>query len=292
MQQVIYRQLNKDYAYWTEKRRVGQMRGGQVAGLFTLLEDGTARQHILIDAGLGTLEAIADFCPDEFWDDPLDIFVTHGHIDHHAELMIVSEIYCTRRGVDIYDLRPPLDVYCTDGTQAHLDMTHRWGYTGGKTLNHIPISDGVPVERGPFRITPIEVDHFDGAAIFVVEFELSQPHKVLIGWDMTTLPLAEPQVALMRNPSLALIEATTWQALSVGHTSIEELVDSGFLDKLELGYEPQNQRYGAYFVHYSGLEDEWGMLPDSELKARFDAHYPALADVVLMAERGQEWYFH
>ena len=58
---VTYRQLNKDYAYWTEKRRIGQMRGGHVAGLLTHSEAGQVKQNILIDAGLGTLEALADF---------------------------------------------------------------------------------------------------------------------------------------------------------------------------------------------------------------------------------------
>ena len=62
------------------------------------------------------------------------IFITHGHIDHHAELMILSEIYCQRRGKDIFDIRPPLTVYCTAVTQKHLYNTHRFGYTDGNNI--------------------------------------------------------------------------------------------------------------------------------------------------------------
>ena len=150
MNQAIYRQLNKDYAYWTEKRRVGQVRGGHVAGLLTYVEGGKTQLNVLFDAGLGTLEAIADFCEDSFWDEPLEIFITHGHIDHHAELMIISEIYCLRRGRDIHDIRPPLSVYCTEETQEHLYNTHRFGYAGGNTLKHVPILPNPKYDKGAF----------------------------------------------------------------------------------------------------------------------------------------------
>ena len=53
---VIYRQINKDYAFWIEKRRLGQEKGGHVAGLLSYLEDGQIKQNILLDAGLGTIE--------------------------------------------------------------------------------------------------------------------------------------------------------------------------------------------------------------------------------------------
>lgn len=284
---VVYRQLNKDYAYWTEKRRIGQTKGGHVSGLLTHLANGQVKHNLLIDCGLGTLEAIADFCDDVFWDQPLDIFITHGHIDHHAELMILSEIYCKRRGETIHDVRPPLPIYCTEATHWHLFNTHRYGYTDGNTLRHHPLTEGMPLKRGIFRITPLSVDHFEGAVIFVIEFTLTRSHKIVIGWDLKTLPLFEQ----LKNPSLALIEGTTWQSMDVGHTSIEDLAESGFLEQLQLQVAPQQERYGAFLVHYSGLEDEWGMLTDQQLKAKFDAAYPALAPLVRMAERGQTWTF-
>ena len=73
--------------------------------------------------------------------------------------------------------------------------------------------------------------------------------------------------------------------------SVEELVTTGFLDQLQLRYRPEQEKYGAYLVHYSGWEDAWGMLTDSQLKERFDEAYPSLANVVRPAERGQQWHF-
>ena len=53
--QVIYRQINKDYAYWIEKRRLGQQKGGHVSGLLTQRVGGVVKQNILIVACLGTI---------------------------------------------------------------------------------------------------------------------------------------------------------------------------------------------------------------------------------------------
>jgi Beta-lactamase superfamily domain len=284
--EVIYRQLNKDYAYWTEKRRLGQLKGGHVAGLLTWLGGGEVRLDILIDAGLGTLEAIADFCEDDFWDQPLVVFITHGHIDHHAELMVLSEIYCKRRSADKRQRRLPLQVYCTEETQKHLFATHRYGYTDGGTLKHRAILANSALACGAFKITPIAVDHFEGAVIYVVDFG---SHRLVIGWDMRSLPLS--QIEHLQQPSLALLEATTWTPMAgeTGHISVEELVGTGFLEGLRLQFDPARSRYGAFLVHYSGWEDPWGMLKDDQLKDKFDRSFPELSAVVRVAERGQMW---
>ncbi len=284
---VTYRQLNKDYAYWIEKRRLGKERGGCVSGLLTHSEDGRVQQNLLFDCGLGVLEAIADFCPDEFWDQPLAVFITHGHIDHHAELMVLSEIYCARRG-DLRTKRPPLPVFCTEPTYRHLERTHWYGFHDGDTLAFHPLSPGQPLQNGLFRITPVAVDHFEGAVFFAIDFPPG--HRLLIAWDITTPPV---DLTALHRPSLAFLDATTWCAMKewTTHAGIEELVSSGFLDNLDLTCAPDQQHYGAYLVHYSGLEDPWGMLTDAELKARFDAAYPHLAPVVRVAERGQVWKF-
>jgi cAMP phosphodiesterase len=243
---------------------------------------------------LGTLEGLADIVEDAFWDEPLAIFITHGHIDHHAELMILSEIYCRRRGVDIYDIRPPLPVYCTAETQHHLFNTHRYGFNDGATLRHKLIVPGSTLRLDSFEITPLAVDHFEGAVIYVIQFGFEKKHKIVIGWDMTTLPMAADQLKWLYSPSLALVEATTWEAMAVatGHTSIEELVATGFLDRLGLQFDPTQEKYGAYLVHYSGREDAQGMLTDQQLKQKFDRLYPHLSNVVRVAERGQQFCFN
>jgi len=290
---AIYRQINKDCAYWIEKRRVGQKNGGQTAGLLSYIEDGVVCQNILFDCGLGTMEGLADCCDDSFWDDPLVVFITHGHADHHLELMILAEIYCERRGENALDTRPPLHVYCTEATQQHLCNTHRWGYTGGGTLLHQPVLPDSTNFLNPFTLLPLAVDHFPGAVIYAITFGTDPLHKVIVGWDMTTLPLSEAEIRILVCPSLALFEGTTWTktAIPTGHSCITELVDTSFLDRLELAFDPAAQRYGAYLVHYSGLEDPDGMMSDEALQAKINDTYPHLAPVLHLAERGQSWRF-
>ncbi len=288
--EVVYCQINKDYPYWTEKRRIGQRKGGHVVGLLSHFQDGQVRMNILIDAGLGTLEGLADFCDDSFWDQPLVVFITHGHIDHHAELMIISEIYCKRRGTNIHDRRPPLQVFCTRETQQYLYSTHRYGYRGGGTLEHRPVVPESPVICDVFQITPVAVDHFEGAVIYTIEFG---KHKIVIGWDLRSIPLGAQQIMHLERASLALLEATTWtpMAQDTGHTSVEELAGSGFLERLQLQFDPAQEKYGAYLLHYSGWEDPWGMLTDAQLKEKFDHAFPSLSNVVRVAGRGQQWHF-
>ncbi len=207
--------------------------------------------------------------------------------------MILAEIYCERRGQTAHDARPPLPVYCTVETQQHLFNTHRWGYTGGGTHHHQPIHSGSPIRLAPFTILPLAVDHFPGAVIFAITFGAESRHKIVVGWDTTTLPLSDDEIDILSQPSLALLEGTTWTktAIPTGHSSITELVETGFLERLELEIDPLAQKYGAFLVHYSGLEDTEGMISDAALRAKIIHSYPHLAAVLHVAERGQTWTF-
>jgi hypothetical protein len=200
--------------------------------------------------------------------------------------MVLSELYCQRRGKNLRDIRPPIAVYCTSETYKHLARTHWFGYRGGNTLRHKRLTAARTRQLGIFSILPIATDHFGGAVWFVIRFG---GHKVLVAWDITT-----PRVTrAMVNPSLALIEATTFHAMvdETTHAGIEALVTSGMLAALELEYAPERSKYGAYFVHYSGWEDPEGILTEGELKQKFDTVYPTLAGVVRVAERCQHWEF-
>lgn len=284
---VLYQQINKDHAYWSEKRRLGQTRGGNTAGLLTHFRGEEAVSSILFDAGLGTIDGLHDLRRFS-WQWPLSVFITHGHPDHHLELMILSELWCKRESPI---RREALTVHCTPTTySAWLEPVHQWGFTGGKTLAHQPLTAGAPASVGIFTIHAIEVDHFPGSVIFVVEFGERQRHRVVIGWDLKTLPDPD-RIPLLKNPSLALLEANTWTALSAktGHTSVEELESTGFLAKLGATLGPN--RYGIFLVHYGGGEDPDGMLTDLALRAKFRTTYPHLASVVQVAGRGQSWSF-
>jgi len=282
---VIYQQVNKDHAYWIEKRRVGQKRGGNTAGLLThFSENGSVAANILFDAGLGTIEGLADLS--EFnWQWPLEVFLTHGNIDHHAELMVLSELWCERASETP---RGPLRVHGTDGTLEIARKVHFHGFGEGGTLEPVPISPHEAPARGIFRIHALDVDHFPGSVIYVAEFSR---HRIVIGWDLKTPPDPD-RLSILKRPSLALVAANTWSALSprAGHTSVEELVSSGFLHKLEAP-APADGHHGIYLVHYGGREDPGGALSDRRLAAKLRAAYPDLADTVGVAARGQAWTF-
>lgn len=129
------------------------------------------------------------------------------------------------------------------------------------------------------------MDHFPGAVIYVVEFG---PHKIVIGWDKKTLP--DPNIhRVMQNPSLALLEANTWTSLSTrtGHTSVVELVESRFLEQLQLSFALPFH-FGAWLVHFSGAEDPHGPISDGDLESRLRKTYPDLSDRVGVARRGQQ----
>jgi len=293
---VLYRQVNKDHAYWTEKRAVGHVKGGHTSGLLTYVsEDGAVAENILIDAGLGTMEGLADLA-DFSWEAPLKILITHSHIDHHAELLILSEMWCNRMAPG-GRRRGPVDVYCTGdpttSTLKRLINDHKHGFTKGSTLAHVPVMPGAPMPVGSiftFTIQAIENDHTTGAVNFVVEFGNEKRHKVIIGWDMKTPPSLS-EYPLLTKPSLALIEANTVTSVVPSHTSVEDLLRTSFLANLCAVRNPAEQRYGVYLVHYGGREDSFGVLTDADLLAEIYRRSPSLMGLVRVASRGQTWTF-
>jgi phosphoribosyl 1,2-cyclic phosphodiesterase len=280
---VLYQQINKDHAFWSEKRRHGQRVGGHTAGLLTHVAGDHVVTNLLFDAGLGTIDGLCDL-PHFNWEWPLEIFLTHGHIDHHAELLLLAEQWCTRAT----HRRPAIPVRCTDATLDVVVRMHEHGFGAGRTLTPVSIQPGSRSAVGIFSVSALAVDHFPGAVIYIVEFGQD---KIIIGWDLKSLPSPTEHPVLQR-PSLALLEANTWSAQShrTGHTSVEEIVASGFLRELRVS-EAVGARYGAYFVHYSGYEDPDGPLGDRELALRFRRAYPEFGAWADVAVRGQAWTF-
>jgi hypothetical protein len=280
---VLYQQVNKDHAFWSEKRRHGAARGGNTAGLLTHIIGGTAVTSVLFDAGLGTIDGLCDLARFE-WTWPLEILLTHAHPDHHAELQILSELWCTRVG----PRRDPLRVRAQLTTLDRVVPAHARGFGEGRTLSAVPIEPGVTEHVGIFAITAIGVDHMPGATIYAVEFGRE---KILIAWDMKSPPSVAAHLVLCR-PSLALVDCNTWSALSkrTGHSSAEDLVASGFLRDLRVD-EAAGTPCGIALVHYSGAEDPDGGMSEDALALKFRREYPDLAPWVTVAARGQRWTF-
>ncbi len=282
---VLYQQINKDHAYWIEKRRFGQDRGGHTSGLLTHFCDGEVVTNILFDVGLGTIEGLYDLA-DFSWNWPLTVFVTHAHPDHHAEMMILSEIWCKRC---MKERRDPLLIYATSETLERLQQVHSHGFGLGNTLRPMPVESDGQVSCGIFEITAVRVDHLMGSVIYAVEFGRHKRHKIIIGWDIKHLPKV---TYLLKEPSLALLDATTWTPCSerTGHTSVEELVH--LIDAMNPVLNQADCRYGVFLVHYGGLEDPKGPMSDKDVLIKLQAKYPRLRNVVGMATRGQLWKFN
>jgi len=283
---IIYQQINKDHAYWPEKLDGNQTKGGHTAGLLTHFgENGKVKTNILFDAGLGTITGLCEL--DEFeWEWPLTSFITHGHPDHHLELMILSELWCKRL---TEEKRESLKVHCTQETfDKWLESVHGYGFGKGNTLELLPIEAGHSHKCGIFKIHAIKANHCPGSVIYVVTFG---QHKIVIGWDIGELPDPDKN-NLLKNPSLALLEANTWKSLlkKTGHTSVEDLVETGFIEKLKVSINSENQHYGVFLVHYGGGEDTQ-RLSDIQLKTEFDKIYPEKSDFVKVAKKGQKWCF-
>jgi len=264
MQKFTYCQLGKDNAYWPEKAAGGHHeQGGHTAGLLTSYrKDGKVEKNILIDAGLGTIQALMDT---EFdWEAPLEVLITHGHPDHHLELMILGELYMKRM---TGPKEGTLPVHCTKDTyEKRLAPVHgfRFESAGGRLLTfkavtpqRLGIMNNRATDIPPFTVHAIENDHFLGAVNYVIKFG---EHKIFIGWDLRSLPDPK-QFEILTKPSLALIEANTLEpSTSSGHISVRELIETGFLDALKAP-APSSKKagkppYGIYFVHFGGRIDE------------------------------------
>ena len=135
----------------------------------------------------------------------------------------------------------------------------------------------------------IRNDHRPGCLNYVIRFGEANRHKIFIGWDLNTLPDLK-KLSVLSSPSLALIEANTFDPQpNIKHTSVTELVESGFLEALDIKIKPQH--YGIYLVHYSGIEDKGGMLTDQQILKKIQTTYPQYSDIINIAYKGQEWFF-
>ena len=281
-ERVLYQQVNKDHAYWTERGGNNKSKGGHTSGLLAHVDsEGNVVTGILFDTGLGTIAGLCEL--DWFeWTWPLDVFITHGHPDHHLELMVLSELWCRRLPEG---RKRPLEVFSTQKTFDWLNPVHSFGFSekGGNTLRSMLLDPSQPVRRGIFTIHAVKVGHFAGSVIYVIEFG---KRKIIVGWDIGRLPDPDADPVL-KNPSLALIDTTTWKSMleKTGHTSIQDIFETGFIKKMDVSVDdPEN--YGVYFVHYAGL------LPVDKFSEKIRSTYPDIAPVVRgLAQKGQSWTF-
>jgi hypothetical protein len=93
--ELLVQLVNTGHAYWWEKRCFGQSVGGNTAALITHTRKGRVLANILVDCGFGTVSGLLDLSAFS-WSWALQVVVSHLHLDHHAELQVLSELWCKR----------------------------------------------------------------------------------------------------------------------------------------------------------------------------------------------------
>jgi ribonuclease BN (tRNA processing enzyme) len=242
-------------------------------------EDNKIIYHALFDCGSGTVDGLIRNNISK-----VDcIFNTHNHLDHISDLdRLVNSL---KRNSQNFK---PIPFYCTQGTwDSGLDSLYPWlkgnlihGNFNRELWQNDPI---ILIENIKFKVTPIPVYHGRSAnepVVFVIEFCLDRPYKIILCWDYLHLvknyskkskydanyenenpeEIVNPEkknVDILNGATeLFLAGNTRTHQHTTGHASIM----AGF--ELIKAITPER----TWFVHYSGHEDKDGPLTDNQLQ--------------------------
>ena len=214
--------------------------------------------HVLVDVGLGALNALLEFQQQAQVNRVDALLLTHPHFDHIAGLDWLANMV---RRSDVPEQVKPLPLYCS--APCYEEAIGR-RFTWLKDLySHHTLSSGQPIriegrEGAALRVTPLAVSHgptAPGAVIYAVEVE-DVGRRLVFAWDM--LRLAEGvDEAPLHEADIVLVDSTSWHPQfakddpsgrknhNTWHCSIEE-----WLEVL-----PRWRPKRAYLIHYSGFSD-------------------------------------
>lgn len=226
-----------------------------------LKENDAEIYHLLVDVGLGVVNALLQFSLTRPGCRPPDaVLLTHSHFDHIAGLdWLVNSV---RRHPFPPPAQPPaFPVYCTQGC---------WDIVKGKVFSWLPLSHkklvyGEPVAvHSCLTLIPLPVYHGPSApeaTMVVVQYQGQQAeHRLVLTGDLL-VPLWPDHTALQQRPDYVFIDANTrYPAPASGHLS---LTDAAFL---ELG-KLQVQGVAHPRQRLAGLQDPLGVLTLAEVAA-------------------------
>jgi phosphoribosyl 1,2-cyclic phosphodiesterase len=264
-----YRQANASFS-------LVQKRGGEIV------------RHTLIDVGMGVVPSLLEFEHTHNVHVINEVFITHPHFDHFAQLdwLSMALLRNTRQ-----DQPRPLPIYASPLC---------WENGPNRVFRHLAersdyraLQAGTAVILGDLKLTPFAVDHNQsapGAMGFVVEHA---DRKVIITGDFLRIPNEDNP--LFFGADVAFLDANTWHpAERTGHQSV--------LGNLRLIKKWQPKR--TYIVHYSGYEDrehpddpvngpmEFGRLRDElrRVAAPYDVQPARHGMILSKTAEDQEWY--
>ncbi|MCK5001179.1 MAG: MBL fold metallo-hydrolase [Anaerohalosphaera sp.] len=231
-------------------------------------QDGTVKQHILIDVGAGVVDSLV--CSGlEGLDHVCAILLTHWHPDHALGLNQLCESVkrsAKRQGQEFQKI--PL--YCTLETYDHLRTKGGQSYVLEHRLCFQEILPEQPFEVGGdplVRFTPIPVAHggIKGSVIYIAEigpkkavfaWDIDVPSKKLPYSDVTNLEVINRNIGSFKDADVLFIAANTWNAdeteaggeKKTGHTSYQRA--KSYIEAIKA--------QKVYLVHMSGHEDGAG----------------------------------
>ncbi len=230
--------------------------------------------HLLVDIGSGVVESLLRYerakrfkIPDHRLRPPDCLLFTHSHPDHCIELYILVEGLKRRRPTAQYKgWKLPVV-----GTPKCLDtIIERFSWLRPHLETKV-VDFGQSLEIATegvnsISLTAMEVchaEHAPGAAIYLLEHK---DRKIVFGWDFLSIRGSVDSVLVRAD--VVLLDGNTWNPHpETGHISI--------LEGLELlrRWQPGH----AFFVHYSGYEDQEdearglpGPMTTDELETRID----------------------
>jgi ribonuclease BN (tRNA processing enzyme) len=196
-------------------------------------------RHTLIDVGMGVVPSLLDFERTHGVHVVHEVFLTHPHLDHFAQLDWLSMAVLRNMRTD----QPrPLQIYASRAC---------WEEGPTRVFQHLTdksefrsLEPGLPVRLGDLTLTPFAVDHkasAPGALGFVAEHG---GRKVVMTGDF--MRIVDAGNGLLLGADAAFFDSNTWHpAEQTGHHSV--------LDNLRLVEAWRPKR--AYMIHYSGYED-------------------------------------
>lgn len=271
--------------------------GGNTSASVVVWDESTERKrimfHILVDAGMGIISSLAQ--EKRLSPKRIDlILITHGHIDHHSELVYVCEIPVRLKKRNLGELKSqqdpctqpvPIPIYAPERaakrlgeiysyTMACPDMAsdeeerkkfeskakNGWIYPIYSLYPTNGLQRKPPVNEGPdgdhkFMITPVGgVKHANGV-IYVVEFgQHEQLRKIVFAWDMECLPWSEQAEPVAEGVKKLLSDADLMFVEM--NTCLPRTTGHICYDQVK-EFVAETCPKCCYVVHYSGFEDKF-----------------------------------
>lgn len=187
----------------TDEGRADPYRQANVSYFLVQRRDGQVVRHSLVDVGMGVVPSLLDFEVTHGVRVVHEVFITHPHFDHFAQLDWLS-MALLRNGRE--DRPRPLPIYASQPCwEAGPNATFKYL---AERSEFRPIDPGSPITLDDVTITPFAVHHgpkAPGAMGFVVQHG---SRKIVLSGDFLHIP--DEDNSLLFGADVCFLDANTW----------------------------------------------------------------------------------